>query len=148
MARFSHHLTALTPDDQAGLSVLLPSVRHPLGEATATLRGRVVRWDRAPLVGAVLSVIDGKTRRVVLGGFSGLGDQQRRPDSSGRFELPGVPPGTHQLLVQPMASFGGINDGHHGLPTTDSIVFKPVTVELPALEAGDAKDIGDVAVSE
>lgn len=148
MARYSHYLQGLTQDDLAGLSVLFPSVRHPLSRTTATIRGRVVWYNGDPVVGAVVSVLRGNTQEVLVSGFSGLVDGQRRRDASGAFELPGVPPGEHRLLIQPVAMFAGVGDGYHGIPTEAPPMFKPVTVELPELEAGDETDVGKVTVSE
>lgn len=148
MARFSHFLPALTHDDRVGISVLFPHPQRPLSQGAATLRGRVVLSNGDSVVGAVLSIVEGARRQIVLSGFSGLVDQQKRVDRSGRFELPGVPPGSHQLLIQPLKMYGGVNDGHHGIPTQGFPMFQPLSVDLPKLEAGDMEDLGKLIVRE
>jgi hypothetical protein len=147
MARYSHRLGALTYDDEVGLSVLFPKSAS-LEKTTVTLRGQVVRWNGDPVMGAVLTLIDGSTRRPVLAGFSGLVHEQQQLDRSGNFELPGIPPGRHQLLIRPASMYGGITDGHHGLPTDESTLFRPMTVELPNVEAGDMHDAGKLTVTD
>ena len=146
MARFSHFLPTLTHDDRVGISVLFPNPRWPLSQEAATLRGRVLFANGEAVVGAVLSIVDGATRQIVLAGFSGLIDQQKRMDRSGRFELPGVPTGNHQLLIRPLKMYGGVSDGHHGIPTEDFPVFQPLSVDLPELKTGDIEDLGKLIV--
>ena len=147
MARFSHHLSGITYDDEVAASILFPT-STPIGKTTATLRGRVVRYNGDGVVGAVLTVINGQNHKAILSGFSGLVDQQQQREPSGRFELPGLPPGTHRLTIQPTASFGGISDGQHGMPTEKSLMFRPKTIDLPTLEAGDVRDIDNLTVDE
>ena len=148
MARFSHFLPTLTHDDRVGISVLFPNPRRPLNQVTATLRGRIMFSNGEAIIGAVLSIVEGVTRQTVLSGFSGLIDQQKQVDRSGRFELPGVPPGSHQLLIQPLKMYGGVSDDHHGIPTEDFPDFQPLRVDLPKLKAGDVEDIGKLVVRE
>jgi len=140
-------LPALGYDDHVAVSLLYPNPEQPLEEQTATLRGRVVRTNGDSLPGAVLLLIEG-TGRIVLSGYSGRVDAQRRQDSSGKFELAGVPPGQHRLKLQPMDDFAAADPEGYGFSGTPPAAFKPQLVELPELEAGDTHDLGKLAVEE
>jgi len=140
-------LPALGHDDQVIVSLLYPNPERPLDDTTATLRGRVVHSNGDPLPGAVLLVIDG-AGRVVLSGFSGRVDAQRRKDPSGKFELAGVPPGRHRLKLQPMDDFAAADPEGYGFPGKPPASFRPQILELPELEAGDTHDLGKLTVEE
>ena len=140
-------LPALGHDDHVVVSLLYPNHAKPLEDVTATLRGRVVRANSDPLPGAVLLVIDGGGR-VVLSGFSGRVDAQRRTDASGKFELPGVPPGRYRLKLQPMDDFAAADPEGYGFPSRPPGSFKPLMIDLPELEAGDTQDLGRITVEE
>ncbi|MBI2495604.1 MAG: carboxypeptidase regulatory-like domain-containing protein [Candidatus Omnitrophica bacterium] len=141
-------LPALGYDDRVAVSLLYPNHRRPLEEATAVLRGRVVDHDGDPLTGAILQVLDGKTGNLILAGFSGLVNAQRRPDPSGQFELPGIPPGRHRLRIQPMDAFSAADPPGYGAPAGPPRSFAPRVIDLPELGAGEAKDIGKLAVED
>lgn len=85
--------------------------------------------------------------RPLVAGFSGLVDNQRHPDSSGRFELPGVPPGRYRLQVEPMDRLVAADPSGYGAPVEEPPEpFRLLTVDLPVLEAGDAHDVGTLDV--
>jgi len=140
-------LPALGHDDAVAVSLLYPNPERPLDDGTATLRGRVVRSNGNPLPGAVLLLID-ETGKVVLSGYSGRVDAQRRTDPSGKFELPGVPPGQHRLKLQPMDDFAVADPKGYGFPGTPPAPFRPMILDLPELEAGDTHDLGKLTVEE
>jgi len=141
-------LPALGYDDRVAVSVLYPNPEQPLEDTTATIRGRVVRHNGDPLPGAVLWVRDGASGRILLAGFSGRVDMQRRSDASGRFELPGIPPGRHRLQIQLMDAFAAADPEGYGAPVKSPESFRPLTIELPELEAGDVHDLGKLTVDE
>lgn len=140
-------LPALGYDDQVIVSLIYPNPERPLEDRTATLRGRVVRSNGDPLPGAALLLVD-RTGRVVLSGFSGRVNAQRRTDSSGKFELAGVPPGQHRLTLQPMDNFAAADPEGYGFPGTPPDAFRPQIIELPEIETGDAYDLGTLTVEE
>ena len=140
-------LPALSRDDAVAVSLLYPNPEQPLEEETATLRGRVVRGNGDPLPGAVLLLVDG-TGKVVLSGYSGRVDAQRRTDASGKFELPGVPPGQHRLKLQPMDDFSAADPAGYGFPGNPPAPFRPMILDLPDLEAGTTHDLGKLTVEE
>jgi len=140
-------LPALGHDDRVAAALRYPNSRQRLASATATLRGRVVFENGSPLMGAILRIRDGTTQRLILAGFSGLVDGQRRHDPSGRFELRGVPPGQHTLLIEPMDAFVAADPDGYGAPVTDPPAsFPSRAVALPPLEAGAAHDLGTISV--
>ncbi len=135
-------LPALGYDDVVAVSLLYPKPRTTLQETTATITGRVLR-DGRPLLGAVLRVVDPQTNRITVSGFSGLVDGQRQRDASGRFELPGLPPGRYTLRVEPMDAFAAADPSGYGAPIeTPPDAFTPLVVDLPTLGAGDTHDVG------
>lgn len=141
-------LPSLGQDDMVGVSVLHPHHSVSLTRKTATIKGRLLRGAK-PLLGAVLRAVDRKTRRISVAGFSGLIDNQRRVDPSGRFELPGLPPGDYELSVEPMDAFVSADPAGYGAPVkTPPEPFKPFAVELPSLEAGDAYDVATLDVED
>jgi hypothetical protein len=145
MKKFSG-LPMLGQDDAVAVSLRYPRAARPLGRATATIRGRVVQ-DGRPLVGAVLRVEDRRTQRIVVAGFSGLVDGQRRVDPSGRFELPGVPSGPCRLTVEPMDAFVAADPPGYGAPVPKPPPsFTRVQVDLGVVEAGEHYDVGSVVV--
>ena len=101
-----------------------------------------------PVSGALLRVVDVGSSRVILAGFSGLVDGQRRKDPTGRFELPGVPSGKRLTLrVEPMDDFTASDPSGYGAPVmVRPPSFHPVIVELPELSAGDMHDVGTLLV--
>ena len=140
-------LPALGHDDAVAVSLLYPNPTRPLEEEAATLRGRVVRSNGDPLPGAMLLLIDG-TGRIALAGYSGRVDAQRRTDPSGKFELPGVPPGRYRLKLQPMDDFAAADPKGYGFSGKLPAPFRPQIIDLPALEAGDTRDLGKLTVEE
>lgn len=147
MTKFSG-LPSLSHDDRVAVSLLYPNRDQPLEDATATIRGKVVHRNGDPIVGAVLRVIDGQSRRIILAGFSGLVDAQNRREESGAFELPGLPPGQHRLQVEPMDAFAAADPNGYGAPTNVREPFLPVVIDLPELEAGDTRDVGTIRLEE
>ena len=141
-------LPSLGSDDAIAVSLLYPSPEASLEEVTATITGQVKRSGR-PLLGAVLRVIDPRTQRIVVAGFSGLVDEQRRKDSSGGFELPGLPPGRYTIKVEPMDAFTAADPKGYGAPVDEPPPpFAPLSVELPELEAGETHDVGSLDVHD
>ena len=137
-------LPSIGYDDMIALTLLYPDQTRPL--ATATITGKVTCHGQ-PLVGAVLRVMDTRTQRIVLAGFSGLIDRQRRLDASGRFELPGLPLGPTVLKVEPMDAFAAANPSGYGAPMdTPPPSFQPLQVTIPALKAGTVHDLGTLTV--
>lgn len=135
-------LPALGSDDAIGVSLLYPREDVSLEQTTASLSGLILRAGK-PLRGAVLRVVDPKTRRIVVSGFSGLIDGQRRVSRGGRFELLGIPPGRYTLHVEPMDAFTAADPKGYGAPvSTPPADFQPMIVELPELGAGDTHDVG------
>jgi hypothetical protein len=135
-------------DDRIALALLYPNHKWELKRRTATITGRVTR-RHSPLVGAVLRIIDAKTQRIILSGFSGLVDSQRRVDSSGRFELPGLPEGYAILRIEPMDAFAASDPEGYGAPVDRApAAFHPLTINLPELDAGDIHDVGTLTVSD
>jgi len=141
-------LPALGSDDAIGVSLLYPREEAPLEQTTASLTGRVLRQGK-PLLGAVLRVVDPHTQRIVVSGFSGLIDGQHRVSKGGRFELPGLPPGRYALHLEPMDAFAAADPKGYGAPVNiPPPTFQPITVELPALSAGDSHDVGTLNLEE
>ncbi len=140
-------LPSIGYDDTIALALLYPRTDWPLKRRTATLKGKVV-LQGDPLSGALVRVIDVGSSRVILAGFSGLVNGQRRKDPSGRFELPGLPPGQRLTLrVEPMDDFTASDPPGYGAPvTTRPPSFHPLVMELPELDAGDVHDAGTLTV--
>lgn len=139
-------LPAIGHDDIVAVSLLYPNPQSDFDGTTATVTGKVERNGK-PLLGAVLRVVDVKTKRIFVSGFSGLVDQQRRKEASGRFELPGLPPGEYTLRVEPMDAFTAADPQGYGAPVeAPPEPFPPLSVEIFALEAGDVHDLGTLAL--
>ena len=135
-------LPALGSDDAIGVSLLYPREDVSLERTTASLSGLVLREGK-PLRGAVLRVVDSKTQRIVVSGFSGLIDGQRRVSRGSRFELLGIPPGRYTLHVEPMDAFAAADPKGYGAPVSvPPPTFQPMSVELSELSAGDTHDVG------
>jgi hypothetical protein len=136
-------------DDRVAVSIRYPNPSAPLEDSTAAVKGRVVRRNGDALLGAVLKAVDVRTNRIIVSGFSGLVDAQRRKDPSGRFELPGLPPGQYRLMIQPMDAFAAADPEGYGSPAKPPPQpFGQLMVDLPELEAGDAYDVGKLTVEE
>ncbi len=141
-------LPALGTDDAIGVSLLYPREEESFERSTASLTGHVLRQGK-PLMGAVLRVVDPKTQRIVVSGFSGLIDGQHRVSKGGRFELPGLPPGRYALHVEPMDAFAAADPKGYGAPVSvPPPTFQPMSVELPELSAGDTHDVGTLNLEE
>ena len=141
-------LPSLGYDDQVAVSLRYPHPAHALPRTTATVTGRVPRKGK-PLLWAVVRLVDATTSRIVLAGFSGLVDGQRKADTGGRFELPGIRPGHYHLRVEPMDAFAAADPRGYGAPvSTPPTPFQPLTVELPELEASDTHDVGTLAIRD
>jgi len=147
MTKFSG-LPSLGYDDHVAVSLLYPNRKDTLEETTATISGRVVDGDGDPVVAAVLWVLDGQTGRILTAGFSGLVKAQRRKDASGKFELPGIPPGRHRLQIQPMDAFAAADPEGYGAPAGAPLSFRPNRLDLPELSAGDSHDVGTISLED
>ena len=141
-------LPSLGLDDAIAASLLYPQADASLERTTAAIKGQVKRRGR-PLLGAVLRAVDVRTQRIVIAGFSGLIEAQRHRDASGRFELPGLPPGRYTLKVEPMDVFAAADPPGYGSPVDVAPApFAPLAIDLPELEAGDAYDVGTLDVED
>ena len=141
-------LPSLGSDDAIAVSLLYPNPEASLEETTATITGQVKRHGK-PLLGAVLRVVDRKTQRITVAGFSGLIDGQRREAASGAFELPGLPPGRYTLKIEPMDAFAAADPAGYGAPVdAPPAAFAPLSLDLPELAAGEAYDSGTLEVED
>jgi hypothetical protein len=89
-------------DDIAGLSELYPEASFET--SFSTIEGKVTRCfasSTTPVIGAQVRVVNKNSNNIQLSRFTSFDG-----NSDGRYTIKGVPPGTYQIIVEPM----GAND--------------------------------------
>jgi matrixin len=96
----------LSTDDSIGISVLYPTAEFL--RTTGSIAGTVRRaQDGSPVFGAHVVAMEAATGIIVAGGATGLdelgsdGMPRRFRQGSGRYVLPGLPPGVYRLYAEP-----------------------------------------------
>lgn len=133
-------VAGITPDDVAALSVAYPNPSLPLADVTASFEGRTVNAATGlPIDGIHVVAVDASTGAPLVGLLTASQGE------AGRFELPGVPPGTIDLYLLDGRSFAGTG-----------VVLAPFRIQSDnfetrreagfSLRAGASVDLGDIPI--
>ena len=102
---------SLTPDDEAGISSLYPSLR---AADTGSIAGAVTFPNGEGTFGVHVVAYRAGTSEFVVSALSGSSGDRMGKGGDGGYEIPGLPPGAYQVSIEPLrgpvtsANFGGI----------------------------------------
>jgi hypothetical protein len=137
----SQNRRTLEPDDIASLSELYPEATFTT--AFGSIEGTVKRCatGNASVTGANVRAVNVSNSNIQLSRFTGFDG-----NSTGRFVINGLPPGTYKLIVEPMGA-NGFTINRFGSPPLNAEIDFPTEYHNPPDEESCTEEIPDTPVN-